>query len=139
MRAKYTQCTNFVYALGISPLQGARSRKRDLIPPQGGYVRKRAAYAAHSLFHNRYCYIRKGGESTIQRHSFIQMSKLHDVRGRITYISSHAKQENLYAVYETTERSYWRELARCNQEEFKKSGTEGKCIEASELIIALPE
>ena len=120
-------------------MQGARSRKRDLIPPQGGYVRKRAAYAAHSHFHNRYCHIRKGGESTIQRHSFIQMSKLHDVRGRITYISSHAKQENLYAVYETTERSYWRGLARCNKEEFKKSGTEGKCIEARELIIALPE
>ena len=67
------------------------------------------------------------------------MCKLHDVRGRLTYISSHAKQENLYAVYETTERSYWRELAKCNQEEFKKSGTEGKCIEARELIIALPE
>ena len=67
------------------------------------------------------------------------MCKLHDVRGRTTYISSHAKQENLYAVYETTERSYWRELAKCNQEEFKKSGTEGKCIEARELIIALPE
>ena len=67
------------------------------------------------------------------------MCKLHDVRGRITYISSHAKQENLYAVYETTDRSYWRKLARCNQEEFRKSGTDGKCIEARELIIALPE
>ena len=67
------------------------------------------------------------------------MSKLHNVRGRITYISSHAKQENLYAVYETTERHYWTELARFNQQEFLKSGTEGKCIEARELIIALPE
>ena len=67
------------------------------------------------------------------------MSKLHNVCGRITYISSHAKQENLYAVYETTERSYWTELARYNQQEFLKSDTEGKCIEARELIIALPE
>ena len=67
------------------------------------------------------------------------MSKLHNVRGRITYISSHAKQENLYAVYETTARHYWTELARFNQQEFLKSGTEGKCIEARELIIALPE
>lgn len=81
----------------------------------------------------------KRGGSTIERNSFIQMSKLHNVRGRITYISSHAKQENLYAVYETTERSYWTELARYNQQEFLKSGTEGKCIEARELIIALPE
>ena len=67
------------------------------------------------------------------------MSKLHNVNGRITYISSHAKQENLYAVYETTDRSYWTELARYNQQEFLKSGTDGKCIEARELIIALPE
>ena len=34
------------------------------------------------------------------------MSKLPDVRGRITYISSHAKQENLYAVYETADRQH---------------------------------
>ncbi len=67
------------------------------------------------------------------------MNKLSDVRGRITYISSHAKQENLYAVYETTDRHYWAELAKCNQQEFQKSGTEGKCIEAREFIIALPE
>ena len=67
------------------------------------------------------------------------MNKLPDVRGRITYISSHAKQENLYAVYETTDRHYWTELAKCNQQEFEKSGTEGKCIEAREFIIALPE
>ena len=53
------------------------------------------------------------------------MTKLSNVKGRITYISSHAKQENLYAVYETTERKFWRELAKCNQEEFVKSGTEG--------------
>ena len=61
------------------------------------------------------------------------------MKGRITYISSHAKQENLYAVYETTERKFWREVAKCNQEEFAKSGTEGKCIEARELILVLPE
>ena len=67
------------------------------------------------------------------------MSKLTNLKGRINYISSKARQENLYAVYETTDRKFWTELARCNQEEFKKSGTEGSCIEARELIIALPE
>ncbi len=75
----------------------------------------------------------------MQRNSFVQMSKLGSVRGRIYYISSDKKQENLYAVYETTDRKFWTELAKCNQAEFKKSGTEGKCIEARELIIALPE
>ena len=52
------------------------------------------------------------------------MTKLSNVRGRITYISSHAKQEHLYAVYETTDRNYWTELARCSQQEFNKSGVE---------------
>ena len=75
----------------------------------------------------------------IVRNSFIQMSKLTNVTGRIGYISSSVRQENLYAVYETVEEDFWTELAKCNQEEFKKSGTVGKCIEARELIIALPE
>ena len=79
------------------------------------------------------------GAMPIVRNSFIQMSKLPNVKGRISYISSKARQENLYAVYETIDRKFWTELARCNQEEFKKSGTEGRCIEARELIIALPE
>lgn len=74
------------------------------------------------------------------RNSFIQMSKLTNVSGRITYISSKAKQENLYATYATIpERNFWRELSKCNQESFRQSGTEGKCIEARELIIALPK
>ena len=81
-------------------------------------------------------FLKKKEGVPIARNSFIQLTKLSNVKGRITYISSHAKQENLYAVYETTERKFWRELAKCNQEEFAKSGTEGKCIEARELIIA---
>ena len=51
------------------------------------------------------------------RNSFVQMNKL---SGRITYISSKAKQENLYATYTTvSERSFWRELAKYNQESFR--------------------
>lgn len=74
------------------------------------------------------------------RNSFIQMSKLTNVSGRITYITSKAKQGNLYATYATTsEKGFWRELAKYNHAEFKKSGTDRKCIEARELIIALPE
>ncbi len=76
----------------------------------------------------------------MKRNSFIEMAKLHNLSGRITYISSHAKQEHLYEVYTTEpDRAFWRELAKCNQEEFEKSGTNGKCIEARELMIALPE
>ena len=69
------------------------------------------------------------------RHSFIQMSKLPNVKGRISYITSHAKQENLYATYRTADNTFWNNLARESQQEFLRSGTTGKGIEARELII----
>ena len=76
----------------------------------------------------------------MKRNSFIEMAKLHNLSGRISYISSCARQEHLYEAYATEpDRTFWRELAKCNQEEFEKSGTNGKCIEARELMIALPE
>ena len=106
-----------------------------------GYFALPGAYRHKAdMFVNGHLSVHSQGEvCCVQRNSFIQMSKLSNVRGRITYISSHAKQENLYTVYETTERSFWKELALCNRHAFQKSGTEGKCIEARELIIALPE
>ncbi len=73
------------------------------------------------------------------RHSFIQMSKLPNVKGRISYITSKSKQENLYATYRTADNTFWSNLARESQREFRRSGTTGRCIEARELIIALPE
>ena len=76
------------------------------------------------------------------RHAFIQETKLRDVQGRIGYITSAEKQEYLYVYYDTAEPvddEYWKKLAEENQKEFRKSGTEGRCIEARELIIALPE
>lgn len=74
------------------------------------------------------------------RHSFIQMSKLSNVKGRISYISDPKRQEYLYATFSTREdMTFWNDLAKECQEEFKRFGTEGKCIEARELIIALPE
>ena len=101
-------------------------------------VRKRMPKHPLTIAKTAIIFQRKGA-MPIVRNSFIQMSKLTNLKGRISYISSKARQENLYAVYETTDRKFWTELAKCNQEEFRKSGTEGKCIEARELIIALPE
>lgn len=71
--------------------------------------------------------------------TFIRQTKLHDVCGRVHYISSHEEQEHLYATYETNPEPFWADLARECQEEFKRSGAPGKCIEARELVIALPK
>ena len=47
------------------------------------------------------------------RNSFIQMTKLSNLSGRIDYITSDKRQENLYATFATTdERGFWRQLAR---------------------------
>ena len=48
------------------------------------------------------------------RNSFIQINKLGNLKGRIDYITNPKRQENLYAVYNTTDDTFWHELARCN-------------------------
>ncbi|SCP97903.1 MobA/MobL family protein [Anaerobium acetethylicum] len=73
------------------------------------------------------------------RHSFIQMAKLTDLKGRIDYVTNPDRQENLYATYNTADIQFWKMLAKENQEDFKRSGTKGNCIEAREFIVALPE
>ena len=74
------------------------------------------------------------------RHSFVQISKLPDVRGRVDYISNPIRQEHLYATYSTAEPDFWKRLAEQAQFDFRKSNQKsGRCIEARELIIALPE
>ena len=65
-------------------------------------------------------------------------SKLHDVKGRVDYISNPERQENLYAVFSNVEEDYWKLLAEQNQRDFLKSGMKGTCIEAREVIIMLP-
>ena len=59
------------------------------------------------------------------RHSFIQMSKLSNVKGRISYITSHARQENPYATYRTADNTFWSNLAKESQQEFKLTETKG--------------
>ena len=72
------------------------------------------------------------------KNCFIQTVKLPHVRGRVRYISDPKRQENLYAAYSNVDPKFWRCLSQENQEDFIKSGTKGKCIEARELIIMLP-
>lgn len=152
LRAKYTYCTNqrFVQwefrpcrvlsASGtcLAPTEAERRAKSTQACPFMPDAAVSLYTDAEASTHNgrKRHPISKKGAMTIVRNSFIQMSKLTNLKGRINYISSPARQENLYAVCETTDRKFWRELARCNQEEFSKSGASGTCIEARELIIA---
>ena len=140
LRAKYTHRTNLRFVLCVF-------RPCRELPPTGGYVRRRATYVAYSLHIRKYLILiscsfvlgrYRKGEAHAKKFIYSD-DEAPQCPGRIYYISSPKKQENLYAVYETTERSFWSDLAKCNHAEFKKSGTEGKCIEARELIIALPE
>ena len=145
LRAKYTPRTNLRFMLSV--FRPCREQSHAGVTytnavafGYAGYGNKPTTIPLILSVRTPFPLAEEGEESTLTtRHSFIQMTKLSNVRGRITYISSHAKQEHLYAVYETTDRNYWTELARCSQQEFKKSGVEGNCIEARELIIALPE
>lgn len=81
---------------------------------------------------------RKGGIH-IGRNSFVRQYKLSNVCGRTDYIGNPKRQEHLYATYSTVEPEFWTYLAEQNQYDFKRSNSKGKCIEARELVIALPE
>ena len=118
LRAKYTHRTKsydfMLLRVCISPLQGA-------------------------FILLKYKKLKNRRNKYMARNSFIQISKLGNLKGRIDYITNPKRQENLYAVYNTTDDTFWHDLARCNRLEFKKSGSAGKCIESRELIITLPE
>ena len=76
----------------------------------------------------------------LAKHSFVRMTKLADVCGRVDYISNPKRQEHLYATYSTVKPEFWEFLSYQAQHDFKKSNQKnGKCTEARELIIALPE
>ena len=74
------------------------------------------------------------------RHSFVQMTKLTDVRGRVDYITNPKRQEHLYATYTSVKPEFWKLLSKQSQFDFWRSHqSKGKCIEGRELVIALPE
>ena len=50
--------------------------------------------------------------------------------GRINYISSHARQENLYAVYETTDKKFWRNWRSATKRNLSK-------VERMESVLKL--
>lgn len=47
-----------------------------------------------------------------RRNLFIQISELSNLNGRIDYITNLKRQENLYAVYNTADDSFWHKLAQ---------------------------
>ena len=81
-----------------------------------------------------------GKEVPMLRHSFVQMTKLTDVCGRVDYITNPKRQEHLYATYTSVKPEYWKLLSKQSQFDFWRSHqSKGKCIEGRELVIALPE
>ncbi len=133
------KCEAAPAGLRRSPFYGCQ--KETAVNRLRAGVRNKPPYGGCSQGKRRNWTIRqRKGKAFMKRNSFIEMAKLHDLSGRITYISSRAKQEHLYEIYATEpDRAFWWEIAKCSQEEFEKSGTNGKCIEARELMIALPE
>lgn len=65
--------------------------------------------------------------------------KLTNVVGRIDYISNPKRQENIIGFYNTTDNDFWHKLAKESQEQFIRAKTKGKCCEAREFIIGLPQ
>lgn len=70
---------------------------------------------------------------------YLDSRKLTNVKGRINYITDEKRQENIIDYYNTTDDVFWKMLAKENQERHKEVKAGGKCCEARELIIGIPQ
>lgn len=70
---------------------------------------------------------------------YLNSRKLTNVKGRIKYITNKDKQENIVDYFNTADNEFWKMLARENQQRHKEVKAGGKCCEARELIIGIPQ
>ena len=70
---------------------------------------------------------------------YLDSRKLTNVKGRIKYITNKDKQENIVDYFNTVDNEFWKMLAKENQERHRQVKAGGKCCEARELIIGIPQ
>lgn len=70
---------------------------------------------------------------------YLDSRKLTNVKGRINYITNKDKQENIVDYFNTADNEFWKMLAKENQERHRQVKAGGKCCEARELIIGIPQ
>lgn len=70
---------------------------------------------------------------------YLDSRKLTNVKGRLKYITNKDKQENIVDYFYTADNEFWKMLAKENQERHKETKAGGKCCEARELIIGIPQ
>lgn len=70
---------------------------------------------------------------------YLDSRKLTNVKGRIKYITNKDKQENIVDYFNTADIEFWKMLAKENQERHRQVKAGGKCCEARELIIGIPQ
>lgn len=70
---------------------------------------------------------------------YLDSRKLTNVKGRINYVTDKKRQENIVDYYNTTDDVFWKMLAKENQERHREVKAGGKCCEARELIIGIPQ
>lgn len=70
---------------------------------------------------------------------YLDSRKLTNVKGRIKYITNKDKQENIVDYFDTADNEFWKMLAKENQERHRQVKAGGKCCEARELIIGIPQ
>ena len=70
---------------------------------------------------------------------YLDSRKLTNVKGRIKYITNKDKQENIVDYFNTADNEFWKILAKENQERHRQVKAGGKCCEARELIIGIPQ
>lgn len=71
-------------------------------------------------------------------HTIVKFRKINSVKSNIQYLQNKTEHPEICYICSTCNEKLWEEYAEFNQEAFKKSGQKGKCIEAHEFILVLP-
>jgi len=69
----------------------------------------------------------------------VKMRKINSVSYNMSYLQDKDEHPETCITYSTCSDDMWKEYASVNRQAFKKSGQEGRCVEAREAIFIFPE
>mgnify|MGYP006992068097 FL=1 len=69
----------------------------------------------------------------------VKARKINNIKSNIKYLHSIKEHPDICMTLATCPKSLWLEYQKVNQQEYKRSGQGGKCVEAHEMILVLPQ
>lgn len=73
------------------------------------------------------------------KYVIVKARKINSIKSNIKYLHSIKEHPDICVTLATCPKSMWLEYSKINRQEYKRSGQGGKCVEAHEMILVLPQ